>query len=89
MEDACLYVDNFSHNNQYLFGVFDGHGGTTRLARTRGSPVRAEAFLHAAVPKRALPEKGVRISTDGNFHGHGREHAIGNWQEGTHKHYQT
>lgn len=28
MEDACIYVTNFPHHNHYLFGVFDGHGGS-------------------------------------------------------------
>lgn len=29
MEDATIHINNFPTKNHYLFGVFDGHGGTT------------------------------------------------------------
>ena len=28
MEDAGIHINNFPTNNHYLFGIFDGHGGT-------------------------------------------------------------
>lgn len=28
MEDASIHVNNFPNKNNYLFGIFDGHGGT-------------------------------------------------------------
>lgn len=27
MEDASIHINNFPAKNNYLFGIFDGHGG--------------------------------------------------------------
>ena len=29
MEDTSIHINHFPNHNQYLFGVFDGHGGTS------------------------------------------------------------